>query len=477
MLKSRSFRGVFRSLSHALLLSVLLSLTACGASSKKGAASPADADSSEGSKVSGDEAGTSKKKAKKAKDSETGAGESTPDQPDDSSSASAEEPTSSDAPPAAPTQVAKEAEPPEPKKAPRPAMKKKAQRAFDAGKKAFAAGDLQGASAQFEAAVAADPKAYEAHYALGVIHERLGRYNKAQNAYKQAFTVVPDYEESIVAYGILVARQGNHDAAMSFLKKKSGEVTKSAPILAATAEVASLQGQSGEAQRLAQEALKVDPSHKPAMVTLARDHYRARRIDLALYALTGILDGYGSDNPPRDKNNAEAHMIRGLIYAERGLRGPAMEEMEKALKVRPDLVDAHLVLANFMMEAGNAKGARKHLEMAIRYDNKNITAHLQLGDAYRLLNKADDAKRELEWVLSADPNQAAAHYNLGLLYLLGGKVKGLSESQLMDKAIEHLEAYKARAIRGGPDDVEELITRAKTKKALLQAQKQEGAGG
>src|SRR5690606_35812264 len=100
-----------------------------------------------------------------------------------------------------------------------------------------------------------------------------------------------------------------------------------------------------------------------------------------------------------------------------------------------------------------------------------------LGDAYRLLNKADDAKRELEWVLSADPNQAAAHYNLGLLYLLGGKVKGLSESQLMDKAIEHLEAYKARAIRGGPDDVEELITRAKTKKALLQAQKQEGAGG
>jgi Tfp pilus assembly protein PilF len=205
------------------------------------------------------------------------------------------------------------------------------------------------------------------------------------------------------------------------------------------------------------------------MVALARDHYRARRIDLALYALTGILDGYGADNPPRDKNNSEARMIRGLIYAERGLRGPAMEEMEAALEHRPDLVEAHLVLANFMMEAGNAKDARKHLETAIRYDNKNVAAHLQLGDAYRLLNRPGDAKRELEWVLAADPNQGAAHYNLGLLYLLGGKVKGMSEEAAIDKALEHLEAYKSRAARGGPDDVDDLITRAKTKKALLKA--------
>jgi Tfp pilus assembly protein PilF len=151
-----------------------------------------------------------------------------------------------------------------------------------------------------------------------------------------------------------------------------------------------------------------------------------------------------------------------------------MEEMEKALALRPDLVDAHLVLANFMMEAGNAKEARIHLEQAVRYDNKNITAHLQLGDAYRLLGKTDRAKRELEWVLKADPNQAAAHYNLGLLFLLSGKVKGMTEMQTIDQAIFHLEEYKARAQRGGPDDVDDLITRAKTNKALLKAKAEEG---
>src|SRR5690606_31632632 len=121
--------------------------------------------------------------------------------------------------------------------------------------------------------------------------------------------------------------------------------------------------------------------------------------------------------------------------------------------------------------------ARPHLEMAIRYDNRNVAAHLQLGDAYRLLNRPDDARRELEWVLAADPNQSAAHYNLGLLFLLGDKMKGMSEEAMIDKALEHLEAYKARAQRGGPDDVDDLITRAKTKKALLKAQKEAGGAG
>jgi Tfp pilus assembly protein PilF len=134
-------------------------------------------------------------------------------------------------------------------------------------------------------------------------------------------------------------------------------------------------------------------------------------------------------------------------------------------------------MANFMMAAGNAKEARSHLEMAVRYDNKNVAAHLQLGDAYRLLNRAEDARRELEWVLAADPNQGAAHYNLGLLFLLGEQMKGLSEGAMIDKALEHLEAYKARAQRGGPDDVDDLITRAKTKKALLQAKQEAGDAG
>jgi tetratricopeptide (TPR) repeat protein len=126
-----------------------------------------------------------------------------------------------------------------------------------------------------------------------------------------------------------------------------------------------------------------------------------------------------------------------------------------------------------MLEAGNAEGALPHLEAAVRYDNKNVLARLNLGDAYRLLDRPADARRELEWVLKAAPNRPEVHYNLGLLYLLSKDMPGVTATQAADRAIDHLEQYKARGVRGGPDDAEELITRAKTRKALLDAQAQE----
>jgi len=242
--------------------------------------------------------------------------------------------------------------------------------------------------------------------------------------------------------------------------------------------VKSIQGNSGEAQRLAQEALKLNPDYRPAMVTLARDHYRSRRLDLALYALKGILDGYGEENPPRDKNNAEAHLIRGLIYKEQGLRGPAITELQAALALRPDLVEARVQLSSYFLESGNAADAQGLLEPALKYDADNVIAHLNLGDAYRLLGRPADSKRELEWVKARDPSVAQVHYNLGLLYLFTDNFPGVSPGQAADTAIDELSQYKKmkpRVAGGTPDDTDELITRAKTKKALIDAKANESA--
>jgi tetratricopeptide (TPR) repeat protein len=214
------------------------------------------------------------------------------------------------------------------------------------------------------------------------------------------------------------------------------------------------------------------------MVTLARDHYRSRRLDLALYALKGILDGYGEENPPRDKNNAEARLIRGLIYKEQGLRGPAIQELQKALELRPDLVEARVQLSSYYLESGNAADAQQMLEPALKYDADNVIAHLNLGDAYRLLGRPADAKREFEWVKKRDPSVAQVHYNLGLLYLFTENFPGVTPGQAADTAIDELNQYKKmkpRVAGGTPDDTDELITRAKTKKALLDAKAAEAA--
>jgi tetratricopeptide (TPR) repeat protein len=212
-------------------------------------------------------------------------------------------------------------------------------------------------------------------------------------------------------------------------------------------------------------------------VTIARDHYRARRMELALYALRGILDGYGVENPPRDKDNAEARLIRGLIYKEQGQRGPAIAELKRAVELRPDLVEARVNLAAFLLESGNAPEATALLEGAIRHRADHVLAHLNLGDAYRLIGKPAEAKRELEWVMRKDPSLYQVHYNLGLLYLFSENIPGVTAEQAVDKAIAELEQYKKLRSRkdGVGDDTDELITRAKTKKGVLEAKAEEAA--
>jgi Tfp pilus assembly protein PilF len=359
----------------------------------------------------------------------------------------------------------------------RPQMNAQAAQAYSAGIQAFKAGDLQGAKTQFTRATSSDPKAYQAYYSLGVVQERLNELGNAQASYRQATVVVPDYEPAIFAFAVLLARGGKGDEAMDFLNARRASMPKSAAVVAAMGEVRSIQGDSGSAQRFAQEALKKNPDYAPAMIVLARDHYRARRLDLALYTLKAILDGYGPENPPRDKNNAEARLLRGLILKEQGNRPAAIEDLEKALNVRPDLVEARVHLAAYLLESGNATGAAPLLEGAVRFDNDNVLAHLNLGDAYRLLGKAAEAKRELEWVQKADPQLAQVHYNLGLLYLFSESVPGTTPQQATDLAISELEQYKKMRPRqaGSNDDTDELITRAKAKKGMLDAAASEAA--
>jgi len=353
----------------------------------------------------------------------------------------------------------------------RPAMNASAQQAYNAGMSAFKIGDLAGARVQFTRATQSDANAYQAFYSLGVVQERLNEISNALSSYRQATVIVPDYEPAIFAYAVLLARSGKADQASDYLNGRAAAMPKSAAVSAALAEVKSIQGDSAAAQRFAQDALKKNPDYAPAMIALARDHYRARRLDLALYTLRAILDGYGPENPPRDKNNAEAHLLRGLIFKEQGNRPAAIDELEKALSIRPDLVEARVQLAAYMLESGNATGAAPLLEGAVRYDNKNVLAHLNLGDAYRLLGKTADAKRELEWVQKADAQLAQVHYNLGLLYLFSDSVPGTTPAQATDLAISELEQYKKMRPRqaGSNDDTDELITRAKAKKGMLDA--------
>lgn len=343
--------------------------------------------------------------------------------------------------------------------------------AYAQGLQAFGYGDLASAKVSFQRAIESDPRAYQAHYSLGAVYERLDDAQAALVAYRKALSIVSDYEPAIASHALLQAHRGQSSEAESFLEARRIKMPNSAVVLATLAEIRSMARDTASAQRFAQEALKKDPACAQAMVTIARDHYRNRRIDLALYALRAILDGFGDHDPPRDRDNGEAHYLRALIYREEGQRGSAIEAFKRVVALRPDLVDARVALAQYYLEAGNANDALPVLEGAVRYQAENVAARLAIGDCYRLLGRVAEAKAQLDWVVQKDPSLAQAHYNLGLLYLFSPSVQGMDARAQTNAAISEIEKYqkkRGRAVDG--DDSNDLLNRARQRLADINAQ-------
>lgn len=344
---------------------------------------------------------------------------------------------------------------------------------YQQGMQLWTNGDLQGAQTAFQQATQADPNAFQAFYSLGAVQERLGSA-AALASYEKSFTAEPKYDRAISAYGLLQAQNGKLSEAETFLKRQLAKLPKSASITTALAEVKSLQRDTATAQDLASQALKLDPSYSPAMMTIARDHYRNRRLDLALYALQAVLDGFGGDNPARDKDNAEGYLLRAMIFSEQDNRVGAMENYRQALKLRPDLTDARIKLATYLLESGGATEALPLLQQALRYDKRNLPAHLALGDAYRLTGSYMKAKAEFDWVGRQDASMAEVHYNLGLLYMFApkGAITGMKEKQQIEAAIGSFNKFKELSSKTQGSDVDELLKQANLKKAEIEALEQ-----
>lgn len=391
--------------------------------------------------------------------------------------------------------VTGEAPPPPPAPGQSSKLVGSARAAYDAGVGLYNAGDLPGAAGQFQNAISAEPKAYEAYYALGVTYERMGKTSDALEAYRNAYKLNPNYDAAIAAYGFLLFRQGSRTEAETFLSDQSAKNPKALGVMTALAEIKSLGGDSNSAQTLAGNVLTVEAKYEPAMVLIARDHYRRGRVDLATYVLSAILDGQKTQeekekglpaktNPPRAPNNAEAHLLRAIILQKSGERLAAAKWFETAAKLRPDLVDAQLQVGLIRLEANDADGALEPLRRAVQYQSGNAEAHLALGDAYRLGNKGPDAKKEYQWVIAATGApanlKALAQYNMGLLYFLTPGMDGLSNVQRYDKSVEFWNQYKtAKGTASGPawpQDADDLIEQARRARAA-DAAGAAGAGG
>jgi Tfp pilus assembly protein PilF len=78
---------------------------------------------------------------------------------------------------------------------------------------------------------------------------------------------------------------------------------------------------------------------------------------------------------------AGSHVNLGNAYKEAGLAEKAIAEFERAIELDPSLKDAYIALAALYGQAGNPAAAQKTLERYLAFMPQNITVRKALSDA------------------------------------------------------------------------------------------------
>ena len=164
-------------------------------------------------------------------------------------------------------------------------------------------------------------------------------------------------------------------------------------------------GQSDEAIRQLQEALRLQPGFALAGNNLANALLKKGQTDEAIRQFQEVLR--------LKPDHAEAHYNLGTALLMKGQTDEAIRQFQEALRLNPDHADAHYNLGNALGKQGRTDEAIRQFQEALRLEPDHSLAHYNLGNAFFMKGQMDEAIIQYQEALRLNPNHAEAHYNLG----------------------------------------------------------------
>jgi tetratricopeptide (TPR) repeat protein len=145
---------------------------------------------------------------------------------------------------------------------------------------------------------------------------------------------------------------------------------------------------------------------------------------------------------------AEAHVNLSLVLAQAGERTPAAEHLDRAIEIQGNARSAaytHYLRAKIWGAQNQIDKSIDELQKAVRLRPDYTEAWSDLGGMRRLFLDNDGAVVALKKAVSLNPHDSTAQYRLGQLYLQNGETV---------KAINHLKS----ALLGEPSDMAALYS-------------------
>lgn len=178
-------------------------------------------------------------------------------------------------------------------------------------------------------------------------------------------------------------------------------------------------GRLGEAERLYQQVLRVDPRHADALHLLGVVAHQSGRHDVA----TGLIEQAIAING----DNHLYHSNLGATQQARGRISDAIASGRRAVALNPNYAAAHYNLARALQAAGHDDEAEAEYRRTLQLAPQHAEAHLNLGNLLSERGELAAAVAEFRESVRSNPQFAYAHYNLGnALYELGQSDEALA---------------------------------------------------
>ncbi len=131
------------------------------------------------------------------------------------------------------------------------------------------------------------PNYAPAHNMLGLVHNELKEYDRAEASFRRAIQLAPEYSEARNNFGYFLCQRGRHDEGLVQFEAALGNPLYASPDKAlANAGVCSLgKGDLARAEAYLQRALAHMPSQPTALLALAEVRHRQGRYPEARVAL------------------------------------------------------------------------------------------------------------------------------------------------------------------------------------------------
>lgn len=109
--------------------------------------------------------------------------------------------------------------------------------------------------------------------------------------------------------------------------------------------------------------------------------------------------------------------LANLVKLDPDRSSEALQLYNRALSMKPDMVEAHMNKGDLLLKLDRAEEARQSFLKAIGYNPRYADAHFNLGTVYLRLEDTTSAEAHYKKALTIDPQHRLSLFNLGMLYI------------------------------------------------------------